>query len=105
MNTITLTSGAPRQKIGVYGRGNSCLLHVRSTSVMGTGGLVRIQYPLQASPTLSNDAHFETLEGLDALTLGKSRPISWVGPLYASLYNVSGGTPSVIIDHDTGGWR
>jgi hypothetical protein len=102
MATVTLTANNQRVLLGNYGRDQPCHAHIRAGSAM-SGGTVRYQYPVVDNPSLANDAHFETLEGLSGLTAGKSRPILWPGKMYAQVVD-AGGSPSVVIDYTPGAW-
>jgi hypothetical protein len=56
------------------------------------GGTFDVQYALVDAPSVTNDAHWETLEGLAGIAPGQSRPIVWPGTIAARL---TGGTGTI----------
>jgi hypothetical protein len=69
--------------------------HVRAASTMG-GGTLSFQYAVNDAPSLTNPAHWETLEGLAGILPGQTRPIRWPGRIAANLAGAT--SPNVIID-------
>jgi hypothetical protein len=84
-----------RKVLGSSSGAMAVYTHVRVASNLG-GGTLSFQYALVDNPSASNDAHWETLEGLAGVLAGQTRPVRWPGVIAAVLVGAT--TPNVIID-------
>jgi hypothetical protein len=91
---FTMT-GNGRAVLGSSSGSMALYAHVRAASSLG-GGTLAFQYALVDSPDPTNNAHWETLEAMSAITPGQSRPIRWPGIIAAFLAGATG--PNVLID-------
>src|SRR3954465_1388286 len=91
---VTLTTPG-RALLGAASGAMAVYTHVRAASTLG-GGTLAYQYALVDSPSLTNNAHWENLEGLSGIVPGQTRPVRWPGTIAALLAGAT--SPNVIID-------
>lgn len=91
---VTFTA-AGRQLLASSSGAMAIYTHVRAASNLG-GGTLAYQYAIVDNPSLTNNAHWEGLEGLAGILPGQTRPVRWPGTIAAVLAGAT--SPSVIID-------
>ena len=91
---VTLTTNG-RALLGGSSGAMAFYLHVRAASTLG-GGTLAVQYATVDNPSLTNNAHWESLEGLAGLLPGQSRPIRWPATLALALAGAT--SPNVVAD-------